>query len=109
MAEFPTTLPSPLIGSSGAMTKAQVRTPFEGGYVQSRPKHTRKRGGPYSLDYIFTTAELATFDTFFDTNQGGSFDYSVLGTGDYRFSEDSYEWEWLEAGYYRVSVQMEEV
>lgn len=109
MTTFPDTLPNPRYMSRGARTKHQVRTPTEAGYVQSRPRHTRTRGGPYQLEYKLRPDELDTLMDFFDANAGGMFAYPFLGTGDYRFSQDKVEWVWDGYNRYVVTVEMEEV
>ena len=108
MSTFPATLPKPSIGSGGEVHKAQVRTPFEGGYVQSRAKYTRTRKR-FSLRWkALTEAQFEILENFFDANQGGSFNYAFLGTGDYRFSSDEFAWIWN--GTRRaVDVEVEEV
>jgi hypothetical protein len=76
MSDFPAIQTPPGERFSQRRYRAQVRTPFEGGAVQSRPQHTRSR-------YVFSlgwerlpTADLALLEAHFDANQGGTFNYT---------------------------------
>jgi hypothetical protein len=110
MATFPETLPDPSVGSRGSVNKAQVRTPFEGGYVQSRPKYTRSRKKYELVWHLMTDDDFDTLEQFFLENQGGSFTFPFLGEGDFRFSNDEIEYEWEESGMHRtVNVFVEEI
>lgn len=109
MATFPTTLPKPSIMSSGEVHKAQVRTPMEAGYVQSRAKFTRSRKQYEIALQHLTDDEFDTFKAFFDNNQGGMFDWPDLGSVDYRFSEDSFSFDWVSGMHRDVTVSVEEV
>ena len=109
MATFPATLPDPSIVSTGTVQKAQVRTPFEGGYVQSRAKYTRKRRMFEITLAGLDNAQFATFETFFDDNQGGMWEYPFFD-GTFRFSGDEFDFNWPESGVYRnVTFAIEEV
>jgi len=57
-------------------------------------------------------ADFATLDTFFQTNQGGNFDWTHPITStvyDVRFSQDTLEGEVVFHGHYQVTVEFEEV
>ncbi len=108
MSTFPA-IPNPVLGSGGSLFKAQVRTEFEGGYVQSRAKHTRSRKRFRLIWSHMKEADWDLLTAFFIANQGGSWGYTFLGTGDYRFSTDEIEWTWAGPGRRRVEIEVEEV
>ena len=109
MATFPATLPNPSIVSTGTVHKAQVRTPFEGGYVQSRAKYTRKRRMFEITLAGLDNTQFTAFETFFNANQGGMWEYTYF-SGTFRFSGDGFDFSWPESGVYRnVTFAIEEV
>jgi hypothetical protein len=110
MATFPSTLPNPSIQSSGEIKLAQVRTPMEAGYVQTRKKYTRSRE-KYSLSWsALNNTEFETLRDFFINNQGGNWDFPFLSsTKQYRFSSDSISFNWTSPLYRKVQIEIEEV
>jgi hypothetical protein len=89
MATYPSSPKPQTITES--FIKAQRRTPFEDGSVQSSVKHTRGRG-KWELSYeeIFIE-DVYTIKTFFYANQGTLFDWvNPMNSTTYsvRFSDD---------------------
>jgi hypothetical protein len=108
LADFPD-IPNPSYQSGGKNVKAQVRTEFEAGYVQSRARHSRARK-TFSLTWNYLReADFALLEAFFEANQGGMFTYSFLGTGNYRFSDDELNWTWNNYQTRQVKLNVEEV
>lgn len=62
--------------------KRQIRTPFEAGYVQSRAAATQLKKEFAIGWYWLLRSDYDTLVTFFENNQGGSFnwDHPVTGT-----------------------------
>jgi hypothetical protein len=61
-----------------------MNTELEGGYVATRPKHTRAPRRDFRLVYVdLTDADKATLDNFWDTVKGSSviFDWTHPKTG----------------------------
>jgi len=71
--------------------KPQIRTEFENGTVQSRPKFTKGRW-VFELGWkILPHSEYITLQTFFHENQGKVFDWPHPITNEYhtvRFAQD---------------------
>jgi len=91
----------------------QIRTSFEGNYVQSRPASTRSRGKWPLFWKVMPESEYQTLRTFFLANQGGMFSWThpVSGTSyTCRFSDDSIKSKWAFHGWRRdVRCNIEEV
>ena len=111
MATWPN-VPAPDFGTVEEVYKPQVRTEFEGGYVQSRPRTSRAiRRWPLAWSYM-AEGDYQTLHTFFLTNQGGSFDWThPLSAAVYvcRFSGDYLKSSWAGPGYRQVECPIEEV
>ena len=61
--------------------KGQIRTPYEGGAVQSRPRWTAARW-IFTIGWAHLTAgQYDTLITFFDENLGGTFNWTHIITG----------------------------
>lgn len=92
-------------------SKKQQRSEFDAGYVQSRPLWTRTRK-KWKLDWsAMSMTDLDTLQTFFSDNQGGEFTWTHPETGvsyTARFSNDSFESNRVSAGFYRVTIEIEE-
>jgi len=95
--------------------KGQLKSEFDAGYVQSRPKFTRSRKH-FELSWnVMTDADKETLETFFDNNLGDTFtwDHPLADSSDssytVRFVEDE-----LQAGYilgtnhWKVQLTLEE-
>jgi len=76
MADFPTSpVPSRQFFSQKPI-KAQIKTPFESGAGQSRPKHTKMRW-TFTIGWdIITQAQYVTLYEFFRDNVGSSFNWT---------------------------------
>jgi len=114
MAAWPS-IAEPTYGSSVEVYKPQVRTEFDGNYVQSRPRSTREiRRWTLKWNYM-TEANYQTLETFFIANQGTSFTWTepVTSTGyTCRFSGNGLSSTHVNRGatYYRsVDATIEEV
>ena len=112
MADFPSIqYPS---SRKRTFNKPQIRTEFENGYVQSRARVTRGRW-LFELTWdLLSVSDFNTLQEHFDTECGYAFVVSanMLYTGSdktCRYSEDTLTAESAEAGYYKVTVQLEEV
>lgn len=111
MANWPSISP-PDYGLSEDFYKPQVRTEFEGNYVQSRPRSTRAVHR-WSLKWsALLESEFQTLKTFFDTNQGTSFTWThPLTSVSYscRFSTDTLTSRIVVNDYREVECSIEEV
>lgn len=111
MPQFPN-ISTPSYGLDERVHKAQERTEFEGGYVQSRPKHTRHRHRWPLRWELLPEAEYQTLKTFFAANQGGQFDWVHPWTGvtyACRFSADEISGAMTFPGHRTVDCPIEEV
>ena len=113
IASISIVISTPPFRDIGASThKAQVRTEFDGGYVQSRAKYTRKRD-MYDLAWKGIDADtLEAYIDFFDDNQGDMFLQTrpVLHTVFVsRFAEDKVTWAALTPNAYSFTAKFEEV
>lgn len=93
--------------------KYQIRTEFEAGYVQSRPKGTKGRW-IYELSWDnLSIDDFNTLQNHFDDNCGETFTVSkdiLLTTNNLicRYAEDNISAETSIPGFYSTSVQLEE-
>lgn len=72
MADFPATLPAPNVsGYRLQPVEPTVRTDMEVGAPRVR-RRTRARNDQISLEWLFTSAEMATFRTWFDDDATGA-------------------------------------
>ena len=110
MADFPS-IATPQYGTTDETYLPQIRTDFEGGYVQSRKLSTRARRRMSLYWAALSEADYQALLTFFMANQGGSFNYTPpLGSaGVWRFSGDSLAGEPVTLGYRKVELPIEEV
>jgi hypothetical protein len=95
--------------------RSTIRTPFEAGYVQTRSRHTRARKA-WTLTWAYMpAADKTTLEEFFeDTVAAGglAFDWTdPTSDTEYsvRFAKDEIEYELVDAGGWKVSVDLEEV
>lgn len=84
MADFPTTLPAPLLsGYSGEADKAFIRTDMDAGPARQRKRFTTT---PYHIDisWRFKSAEMVIFREFHktDINRGTDWFNMTLDIGD---------------------------
>lgn len=93
------------------ITKKQVRSPFEAGYVQSMALHTRSRR-KFSLSWEFmSSSDLSTLETYFENNIGSTFSWThpISGTTyTVGFTENYIDSRNVFSDYYSVSVTLEE-
>lgn len=100
-------------GLSQKPVKKQIRSDFSAGYVQSRPLWTRMRK-QFELSWsTMKSSDLSTLESFFESNQGGSFTWTHPETGaSYTclFSDDSIDANFLKGSLdrYKVTVNIEE-
>lgn len=111
MVDYLTNIPNPS-SITESFNKAQIRTPFEDGSVQSRVKHTRGRG-MWELSYteIFIEDAYAIRD-FFYANQGDTFNWTHPVSGvvyEVRFSDDEISVEISSPRDCSMSFKIEEV
>ena len=92
--------------------KKQIKTEFEGGYVQSRAHWTREKR-IFSMQWdTMTTTDKATLETFFEANLGGSFTWTHPGTSvayTVRFKDDELIFGFQPTAYWRVKIDLEEI
>ena len=76
MADFPSIRTSDWQLFKEKTMKRQIRTKFEAGYVQSSAGSTvAKKSFSIGWEWL-TRADFAALVTFFETNQGGSFNFT---------------------------------
>lgn len=77
MADFPVTLPTPSWQYFDQQpVKAQIKTPFESGKAQSRPKHTSMRW-KFTIGWqALTQTQYATLYGFYDDYIGATFNWT---------------------------------
>jgi hypothetical protein len=111
MADFPS-IATAQVGTTEAVYLPQVRTEFEGGYVQSRKSTTRARKRWNLYWNALSEADYQTLEAFFIANQGGSFNWTHPITSTVhvcRFSGDTLPGDPIIPGYRRVELPIEEV
>lgn len=108
MNTFPSIIPSSITES---FVKAQTRTPFEDGSVQSRVKHTRGRS-KWELNFTsLEVSEVTTIKTFFYANQGDLFYWTHPMTSvqyEARFSNDEIQVDYQSPTDCSTTIQIEE-
>lgn len=94
--------------------KGQIKSDFEAGYVQSRPKFTRTRKR-FELSWdAMSNSDKETLETFFDDNLGDTFtwDNPISTASDpshtVRFVNDSLEFSYRPHNYWQISIELEE-
>jgi len=97
---------------SGEPVKEVIRTPFDGGYSQQRPRFTRGRE-KFTLEWRFqSVADFVTFKDLFLSYAGSMFfmSHPVTHLGMIcTFSEDSFRWTPLKSDVISVTCLFEEV
>jgi len=86
-----------------------IRSQTEGGYMFSRKKFTKAKY-KFELEHLFSESEFDTLNTFFETNQGTSFDltfksnnYTVI------FGIDELTPDYLSADVVKTKISLVEV
>jgi hypothetical protein len=109
MADWPN-IPAADFGTEEKVYKPCVRTPFDGGYSQSRPETTRAiRVFPLGWNSL-SEADYQTLDAFFIANQGGAFNWTHPVTSvvySCRFLSDVLESTWAGPGQRAVKCPIE--
>ena len=103
---------APTYSTSGTVYRPQIRTEFEGNYVQSRPRSTRATRQWTLVWNAMTDADFATLDAFFIANVGETFSWTepVTATGyTVRFSTDSLSYSFANKGIRSVQVGLETI
>lgn len=94
-----------------AIVKVAHRSSSEAGYVHTRAKWTSNKR-TFSLAWnVMTSANKATLETFFDTNQGTTFSWTHPDTDASHtclFSDDSIQFKSISNGLWSVTVSIEE-
>ena len=76
MRNWPSTLPTPVIGVAEEYYKPALKSEFEANYIQTRKTATRgRRKLPLAWDRM-TEAQYQILEAFFDANQGLSFTFT---------------------------------
>jgi len=92
--------------------KPALRSKYDGGYTQTRPKYTRKTK-KFTLEYqALSLSEKDTLEAFFDANQGLSFYFvDPVSSTQYavNFSDDSISFKLVSTKYYSTSFSVEEL
>jgi len=119
MATWATSLPylNYSVGYTGESVHNTIRTPFEAGYVGTRPRHTRGRRTFRCGWSALPSSHFNTFMDFVSTCMGGAdtfswtdYSQSAVGTAyTVRFREDSIDWSLVDAQLFRVVFDLEEV
>lgn len=76
MADWPVgSVQNPAYGFGDDLVRSVIRSDFDGGYAQTRPRYTRA-GGSYSLEWpLMPEAMFQLLYTFANSNAGGSFNW----------------------------------
>jgi phage-related protein len=106
---FPTL---PITNIKRKQNKAVVRSSFDGGYEQTRPKHTRSVK-EFELTFdVLTTAQMQELENFFISHQGDSFyfdDYLYASTHIVRFTEESLQFTQISPNDHSTTCMLKEV
>lgn len=109
-AAWPTT--KPVYPLAEEVYLPAVRTEFEAGYVQSRPRTTRARRR-WTLHWpALSETEYGSLEEHFIANQGGSFSWTHPGSGTsytVRYAQDTITGSPVLPGKRAVEVKLEEV
>lgn len=92
-------------------TKGQVRSDFENGYVQSRPRWTRTRR-VFQLQWrSMSSSDKETLAAFFEDNLGGTFTWTHPSDGTsytVRFADDQLEFKHVPVNRWSIKLELEE-
>ena len=113
---WPPTLPQVVQkGYTESITFNVLRTPMDSGPAKMR--YRGKRPGTLSVSFIMTNAEIDTLNNFINSTIFGvhrfNFPHPRLGTKEVRMVPEQegqfYSLEYLEEGFYKVSIKLEVV
>lgn len=114
MADWPVnSIQNPAFGLEDDFFRGEVRSDFEGGYAQTRPRTTRGVFQFPALEWpLMPEAQFQLLKTFANSNMGGSFNWwhpvsSAQLTC--RFAGEKIQSWIVNPGYRRVRVSLEEV
>ena len=117
MSNFPTNIRKPSYPLEEEIVKTQVRTEFESGIVQSRPRYTTHKHR-WTLSYVvMTNVDYQILRAHFYNNVGNTFNWVYptitshelsASTIKVRYTENSLRASWINKNYWSVSVQLEE-
>jgi hypothetical protein len=112
MADWPVnSIGPPSYGMTDDFYRAQVKSEFEAGYVQSRPTATRGRR-LFQLEWsILSDSKFETMKSFVNSNMGSTFTMSHAVTGEYmnlRFSDGYLRSKIVAPGFRAVTISVEE-
>jgi len=102
----------PTYTTGGETYLPQIRTEFEGGYVQSRPRCTRATRR-WSLVWAnMTEADYQSLESAFIADMGTTFSWTEPRTSTaytVRYCEDSLKWSHSNLGHRAVTVGLETI
>lgn len=100
---------------SNTIAKAQIRSDFEAGYVQSRAKWSKSRR-KFRLSWqegrCLKNDEKQILETHFDDNLGGSFSWShsqISGEFTVIYSNDTVDFKLEGPGIWSTTIELEEL
>ena len=102
----------PTYTTGGEVYKPQIRTEFEGNYVQSRPRATRATRRWTLVWTAMTEANYGTLETAYLTDIGTTFSWNEVVTGNaytVRYSEDSLRSQHVNKGIRSVQIGLETI
>lgn len=116
MASFPTDLPTTLISFKSKNLKPSNKQTSSAGYTMAFPKGTiLKKVFNFKLSYLSNT-DKETLETFFDANQGLTFQIDFTCTGDtteydvvFDIDELEFVYERRFPAYYTIDIKVKEV
>lgn len=106
------TIAQPTYTTGGETYKPQIRTEFEGGYVQSRARATRSIRRWTLVWNAMTEADFATLEAAFIADIGTTFSWTEPVTSTnytVRYSTDSLQWSHVNKGVRSVQIGLETI
>lgn len=106
------TIKAPTYTTGGEVYRPQIRTAFEGNYVQSRPRSTRATRRWTLVWNAMTEADYQSLETAFTSDVGSTFSWTepvTLASYTVRYSEDSLKSTFVNLGVRQVSVGLETI
>jgi len=103
---------APTYTTGGETYLPQLRTEFEGGYVQSRPRCTRATRRWTLVWNAMTNADFATLESAFIADMGTTFSWTEPVTSTsytVRYAADSLKWTHVNLGVRAVSIGLETI
>lgn len=103
---------APSYSTGGEVYRPQIRTEFEGNYVQSRPRTSRTTRRWTLVWENMSEADYGTFETYFLAHVGltDTWTEPVTSTSyTFRFASDSLKWSHSNLGHRSVTVDIETI